>query len=176
MLCRAHVQQYLLHCTFQVPADWECFITQQRVRPPGWNDQQFGRFEPCDILTAHKVPSRNHSGTNYNVAILYVPQELSTELTEDNMSGNVNWMGYPREAGRYRFICCGPSTGYNSCCPVGSRTVGPCAHGQSIVVAGSVFSHNPGAYQTRHLPVNILDPGNGLPMAAAIEMISGLFN
>lgn len=68
----------------------------------------------------------------------------------------------------FRHFCCGPSSPSANCCPAGARTVGPCSHVAAILLVGCVLPHNPDTYRPTHRDQNILDPGDGLPLAAAL--------
>ena len=72
---------------------------------------------------------------------------------------------------RIKAVCCGPSQA--NMCPVGARTVSPCSHGAASLFAGCVLAHNPGLFKTTHRDLNMLDPGSGLPMQYAEDVIAG---
>ena len=86
-----------------------------------------------------------------------------------------NWMGYRQvEAARIKAVCCGPSRANN--CPVGARTVAPCAHGGAVLYAGCVLANNPQLFRTTHKRVNMVDPGSGLPLQYALDTVAGSVN
>ena len=58
-----------------------------------------------------------------------------------------------------RHFICGPSSASLDCCPVGARTVGPCAHVAACLLVGSILPGNPAAYRPSHRTQNLLDPG-----------------
>ena len=83
-----------------------------------------------------------------------------------------NWMGYRQpHTARIKFICCGPSK--NNYCPVGARTVAPCAHGAFILYSGCFLANNPQAFKSTHKSVNIVDPGLGLPSQYDADLMAG---
>lgn len=75
------------------------------------------------------------------------------------------------ETARIKAVCCGPSTA--NYCPVGARTVSPCAHGGAVLFAGCVLANNPLLFNTTHRDLNIIDPGSGLPLQYAVDTVSG---
>ena len=78
------------------------------------------------------------------------------------------------EASRIKAICCGPSVANN--CPVGARTVSPCAHGAAVLNAACVIANNPQHFRTTHKNANMVDPGSGLPLQYAVDTIDGSIN
>ena len=65
----------ILYFSIQAPIDWKVYIFRQDRQPVGWNQQDFGVFEPMNILLCKKIPSRNQSESrcNYNVVIAFKP-------------------------------------------------------------------------------------------------------
>ena len=59
---------------------------------------------------------------------------LMSKLVSESVSG---------EAGRIRFVCCGPSLNSELVCPIGARVSGPCAHGVAGLLAGCVLASQP---------------------------------
>ena len=56
-------------------------------------------------------------------------------------------------------ICC-DKTGVRTACPVGSRTVGPCAHSCAVLMAGCYYAQGGAAnFRSNHRAFNLLDPG-----------------
>ena len=81
-------------------------------------------------------------------------------------------MGYRQAStARIKAVCCGPSRA--NACPVGARTVAPCAHGTSILFAGCCLSNNQNLFKSTHRAVNIVDPGSGLPAQYSVDIIAG---
>ena len=75
------------------------------------------------------------------------------------------------ETMRIKAVCCGPSTA--NYCPVGARTVSPCAHGGAALFAGCVLPHQPHLFNSTHTTLNMVDPGSGLPMQYAVDTVAG---
>ena len=131
--------------------------------PGNYDPARFGPWESSRILLVPDIHSKHKSRTFYKVAIMYVPTTLPVQH---------NWMGYrqPQTTGRIKAVCCGPSLA--NYCPVGSRTVAPCAHGATILFAGCCVAANPLLYKSTHTTMNIMDPGRGLPVDYARDLLT----
>ena len=113
-----------------------------------------------------EINRRNKGDKEYKVALMYVPTSSPQAVH--------NWMGYrfPNQQ-RIKAICCGPSKANG--CPVGSRTVSPCAHGAFALFAGSCMAFNPLLFKTTHKSGNYLDPGFGLPIDYVNDLMIDYF-
>ena len=137
----------------QVPGVIPCFIFQQVNPPTNYDVQRFGPWEPVNVLLVPEIPSKHKGAQEYKVVIMYVP--TSQPLLH-------NWMGYRQPStARIKAVCCGPSKA--NCCPIGARTVAPCAHSASCLLAGCIISADPTKYNSTHKEVNLMDPGTRLP-------------
>ena len=120
----------------QLPNDVPGYTFTQHLPPTNWDPLRYGQWEgPLRVLLVPNLPSANRSQTGYNVVVLYRDSNLGSQLL-----GPGNWMRYPGDSGYLRFVCCGPSTDRG--CKIGSRTVGPCAHGTAVLRIGCVLPNN----------------------------------
>ena len=111
-----------------------------------------------------EIPSKHKGDREYKVVIMYVP--TSQPILR------YNWMGFRQyQVARLKAVCCGPSNA--NCCPVGARTVAPCSHGAACLFAGCVLSNNPQMFKSTHKEVNMMDPGSGLPLQYAADLLAG---
>ena len=170
-----------------MPADIPAYVFEQTHQPGNWDAARYGAWEgPLNVLLVPKLPSAHKSGTQYSVCILYRPANQPSNLLGPNHP-----LRYPGTAGYLRFLCCGPSKEIG--CPVGARVVGPCAHGVTALYLGCVlptfpviiiigrfhwtlailFQHE---FNSTHRNTNIYDPGNGLPIEATRDLMTGLVN
>ena len=150
-----------------MPQNIPAYIFSQQDPPENYDPNRFGPWEPVDIMLIPEIPSKHVSGREYKVVIMYVP--TSTPIV------NYNWMGYRHVASsRIKAVCCGPSK--NNMCPVGARTVAPCAHGTTALFYGCTLSAFPHLFKSTHSTVNIVDPGSKLPAQYNIDIITGNFN
>ena len=148
----------------QLPADVEAFVFTQDVAPAGWDVAQYGQVQwPLSVLLVDKIPSAHSSTNNYKVAILYEPTNLAGTPN--------NRLGYPGESGRIKAVCCGPSVDIKSCI-VGSR-IEPCAHGATILKLGCVIPHHQNSFRSTHRDLNVVDPGNRLPLEHSRDLLAG---
>ena len=147
----------------QAPVNIPCYIFQQLLPPTNYDPNRFGPWEPVNIMLVPEIPSKHKSDREYKVVIMYVP--TSQPLV-------YSWMGYRQyDTARIKAVCCGPSTANG--CPVGARTVAPCSHGAAVLLAGCCISNNPQLYKSTHKEVNIMDPGSGLPLQYAADLLAG---
>ena len=150
-----------------MPQDIPCYIFHQQNPPTNYDPIRFGDWEPSNLMLVPEIPSRHQSAVEYKVAILYVP--TSQPLVHNS------WMGYRTEGcARIKAVCCGPSKA--SGCPVGARTVAPCSHGTTVLLAGCILSNNPALYKSTHREVNMIDPGSGMPLQYAVDLLRGSIN
>ena len=115
-----------------------------------------------NVLLVEKLPSAHRSGKSYKVAILYRPTNLPC--------GPNDWLGYPGESSHLRAICCGPSVNEN--CIAGAR-IEPCAHGATILKLGCVIPLHQNSFRTTHRDLNVVDPGNRLPLEYNRDLFAG---
>lgn len=155
-----------LHCSSsQVPRNVVCYIFRQQDPPTNYDARRFGPWEPVNILFVPEIPSKHTGSRHYKVCVMYVP-------TSQPILVNNNWMGYRQySAARIKAVCCGPSQA--NYCPVGARTVSPCAHGGAVLFAGCLLAHNPQIFKTTHSSLNMMDPGNGQPLQYAADLLTG---
>ena len=147
----------------QLPADVEAFVFTQDVAPAGWNPALYGQVQwPMRVLLVEKIPSAHSSTNNYKVAILYEPTNLPGTPN--------NRLGYPGESGRIKAVCCGPPV--DGSCIVGSR-IEPCAHGATILKLGCVIPHHQNSFHSTHRDLNVVDPGNRLPLEYSRDLLAG---
>ena len=140
-----------------------CYIFRQDNPPTNWDQNRFGDWEPANIMLVTDIPSKHSSNKKYKVLLMYVPTSLPVQH---------DWMGYRQPATRrIKAICCGPSQG--NACPVGARTVAPCSHGTTVLFAGCCQAYDPQAFRTTHRNVNIIDPGNRLPLQYGADLVAG---
>ena len=150
--------------TFQVPQNVPCYIFRQHNPPIHYDPVRFGPWEPVNVLFVPEIPSKNRGDRQYKVVIMYVPTSQPILL--------YNWMGYRQfETARIKAVCCGPSQA--NCCPVGSRTVAPCSHGVVCLFSGCCLPNNPQLFSTTHKTLNMMDPGSGLPLQFAVDLLAG---
>ena len=98
------------------------------------------------------------------VAIAYVPT--------DRLQQHGHWMGYRDPAvRRILMVCCGPSVAI--ACPVGARTVCPCAHGVFCLFAGCVAPTNPAAWHSTHGSSNYMVPWSEMPDQFNLDIQAG---
>ena len=148
----------------KVPGYVEAFVFTQDVAPAGWDVAQYGQVQwPMRVLLVDKVPSAHSSTNNYKVAILYEPTNLPGTPN--------NRLGYPGESGRIKAVCCGLSVDIKSCI-VGSR-IEPCAHGATILKLGCVIPHHQNSFRSTHRDLNVVDPGNRLPVEFSRDLLAG---
>ena len=151
----------------QVPQRIPCYIFQQDNPPANYDPVRFGPWEPVNVLLVPEIPSKHTGSKQYSVVVMYVP--TSQPIVHHN------WMGYRQyETARIKAVCCGRSQA-NSC-PVGARTVSPCAHGGTTLFAGCCLANNPGLFKSTHSTLNMLDPGSGLPLQYAVDLLAGAFS
>ena len=144
------------------------YIFEQVNQPGNWDPARYGPWEgPLNVLLVPKIPSAHKSGVTYAVCILYKPSNLPTNLLDAQHP-----LGYPGDAGYLRAVCCGPSR--DTGCPIGARVVGPCAHGVTVIFSGCVLPQYPAEFKSTHRTTNIYDPGNGLPIEATGDLMTGL--
>ena len=164
---------------------------EQTHQPGNWDAARYGAWEgPLNVLLVPKLPSAHRSGYQYSVCILYRPANQPSNLLGPNHP-----LRYPGTAGYLRAVCCGPSKDRG--CPVGARVVGPCAHGVTALFLGCVLPQFPviiiinhhsfiihwtlsilfqQQFRSTHQNTNIYDPGNGLPIEATRDLLTGLVN
>ena len=141
-----------------------CYIFRQQNPPTNWDPARFGQWQPCNVLLTPEIPSKHTASREYKVLLMYIPTSMPIVFH--------NWMGYRQyDANRIKAVCCGPSQA--NMCPVGARTVAPCSHGATILFAGCVLPHNPQQFRSTHSNVNIIDPGNGLPLQYGVDLHAG---
>ena len=146
----------------------EAFTFSQDVEPPGWNPALYGHAEwPMTVLLVDRLPSAHRSQANYKVAILYRPTNLPSAYIPNN------WLGYPGESGHIKAVCCGPSDDHG--CIVGAR-IEPCAHGATALKLGCVIPLQQNSFRSTHRDLNIVDPGNRLPLEYARDLYAGAVN
>ena len=144
-----------------------CYIFRQEQPPLNYDQARFGPWQPVTVMLVPEIQSKHKRSTQYKVVVMYVP--TSTPIVHHN------WMGYrDHESSRIKAVCCGKSAA-NSC-PVGARTVSPCSHGAFALFAACCVATNPQLFNSTHTTLNMLDPGNGLPLAYAADLFAGKYS
>ena len=148
----------------QVPQYIPAYLTSQLNAPGNYDVGAYGQWQSANILMIPEIPSKNRGSREYKVVVCYIPTSTAVVLH--------NWMGYRQPAARrIKAVCCGPSQA--NCCPVGARTVAPCAHGAAILYAGCCLAYNPQSFASTHSTLNLMDPGSGLPTHYAGDLLRG---
>lgn len=149
----------------QAPQNIVCYIFRQQNPPLNYDPVRFGDWEPVNIALVPEIPSKHKGDKHYKVVVMYVP-------TSQPIMSPQNWMGYRQySTARIKAVCCGPSQA--NMCPVGARTVAPCAHGTAVLFAGCCMANNPQVFKSTHSTLNMLDPGSGQPLQYPVDLLTG---
>ena len=151
----------------QAPVFLPGWLFEQIQRPPGWNAQLYGPWEPVSVLAVPGIPSRYKSGTVHDhiSVIAYVPANRVL------VNPAVGFLSPPLQ--RIKMVLCGPRK--NGMCKLGARLSPPCVHNHTGVFLAGVLANNPGAHRSTFKCLHTVDAGINLrPAGYTFDVIQGL--